>query len=195
MKTKRKFKMPHAYVIIFSMTILTAILANIIPAGVFDRIVDADGNEVVVAGSYHAVERVGCSIFDMFRSIQLGFIDSAQIIFFIVFAYAFVYVMIKNGTFDAVVGFILRRIGSRVHLIIPVCMLCFGVLGSTMGMFEETYGLLPVFISIAAVIGYDAIVGGSIIYLGVAIGFAAATINPFTIGIAQPIAASRCFPA
>ena len=193
MEKKRKLKMPHAYVIIFSMTILTAILANIVPAGTFDRITDADGNEVVVAGSYHLVEKVGCSIFDMFKSIQLGFVDSAQIIFFIVFAYAFVYVMIKNGTFDAVVGFILRRISNRIHLIIPVCMLCFGILGSTMGMFEETYGLLPVFISIAAVIGYDAIVGGSIIYLGVAIGFAAATINPFTIGIAQPIAGVPLF--
>ena len=112
--------MPHAYVIIFSMTILTAILANIVPAGSFDRVLDADGNEVVVAGSYHLVERVGCSIFDMFKSIQLGFIDSAQIIFFIVFAYAFVYVMIKNGTFDAVVGYILRRVSNRIHLIIPV---------------------------------------------------------------------------
>lgn len=193
METKRKLKMPHAYVIIFSMTIITAIMANIVPAGVFDRITDADGNEVVVAGSYHTVEKIGCSIFDMFKSIQLGFIDSAQIIFFIVFTYSFVYIMIKNGTFDAVVGFILRRIGDRVHLIIPVCMLCFGILGSTMGMFEETYGLLPVFISIAAVIGYDAIVGGSIIYLGVAIGFAAATINPFTIGVAQPIAGVPLF--
>lgn len=185
--------MPHAYVIIFSMTILTAILANIVPAGSFDRVLDADGNEVVVAGSYHLVERVGCSSFDMFKSIQLGFIDSAQIIFFIVFAYAFVYVMIKNGTFDAVVGYILRRVSNRIHLIIPVCMLCFGILGSTMGMFEETYGLLPVFISIAAVIGYDAIVGGSIIYLGVAIGFATATINPFSIGIAQPVAGVPLF--
>ena len=72
-------------------------------------------------------------------------------------------------------------------------MLCFGILGSTMGMFEETYGLLPVFISIAAVIRYDAIVGGSIIYLGVAIGFAAATINPFTIGIAQEVAGVALF--
>ena len=129
----------------------------------------------------------------MFKSIQLGFIDSAQIIFFIIFAYSFVYILIKNGTFDAVVGFILRRIGDRVQLIIPVCMLCFGILGSTMGMFEETYGLLPVFISITAVIGYDAIVGGSIIYLGVAIGFAAATINPFTIGITQEVAGVALF--
>lgn len=43
--------MPHAYVIIFSVTIITAILAIIVPAGVFDRITDADGNEIVVAAA------------------------------------------------------------------------------------------------------------------------------------------------
>ena len=192
-KKKKGFKMPHAYVIIFMMTIFTAILANVVPAGEFDRITDAAGNNIVVSGSYHAVEKVGCSIFDMFKSIQLGFVDGAQIIFFIIFAYAFVYILIKNGTFDAVVGFILRKIGNRIELIIPVCMLTFGLLGSTMGMFEETYGLIPVFISIAAVLGYDAIVGGSIIYLGVAIGFASATINPFTVGIAQEVAGVTMF--
>lgn len=192
-KNKKKFKMPHAYVIIFIMTIFTAILANIVPAGVFDRIEDEAGNSIVVAGSYHAVEKVGCSLFDMFKSLQLGFVDGAQIIFFIIFAYAFVYILIKNGTFDAVVGFILRKIKDRIELIIPVCMISFGLLGSTMGMFEETYGLIPVFISIAVVLGYDAIVGGSIIYLGVAVGFAAATINPFTVGIAQEVAGVTMF--
>ena len=60
-------------------------------------------------------------------------------------------------------------------------------------MFEETYGLIPVFISIAMALGYDAIVGGSVIYLGVAVGFAAATINPFTIGIAQEVAGVKMF--
>ena len=161
--------MPHAYVIIFMMTVITAILANIIPAGTFDRVEDASGNSVVVADSFHHVDKIGCSIFDMFKSFQIGFEDSAQIIFFIIFAYAFVYVLLKNGTFDALVGSVLRKVGNRIELIIPV------------------------FISIAMALGYDAIVGGSVIYLGVAVGFAAATINPFTIGIAQEVAGVKMF--
>ena len=157
--------MPHAYVIIFIMTVITAILANIIPAGTFDRVEDASGNSVVVADSFHHVDKIGCSIFDMFKSFQIGFEDSAQIIFFIIFAYAFVYVLLKNGTFDALVGSVLRKVGNRIELIIPVCMILFGLLGSTMGMFEETYGLIPVFISIAMALGYDAIVGGSALFV------------------------------
>lgn len=193
MEQKKSLKMPHAYVIIFIMTIITAILANVVPAGVYDRVQNEAGRMVVVAGSFHAVDQVGCSVWDMFMAVVKGFSDSAQIIFFIIFAYAFVIILIKNGTFDAIVGAVLRKTGSRVELIIPACMLLFGALGSTMGLFEETYGLLPVFISIAALIGYDAIVGGSIIYIGVAVGFASATINPFTIGVAQQVAGLPMF--
>lgn len=47
--------------------------------------------------------------------------------------------------------------------------------------------------AIASVIGYDAIVGSSLIYIGVTVGFASATINPFTIGIAQQVAGVPLF--
>ena len=45
-KKKKKFKMPHAYVIIFIMTIFTAVLANIVPAGEFERVVDVYKRQV-----------------------------------------------------------------------------------------------------------------------------------------------------
>ena len=190
---KKKFKMPHTYVIIFAMVVLSFILANVVPAGEFNRITTETGKTIVEAGSFHYIDKIGLSLFDMFVSIQLGFIDAGQIIFFIVFAYAFVYMLLKNGTFDAVVGATLRKVGNRIELIIPICMIAFGVLGSTMGLFEETYGLLPVFISIAIALGYDAILGGSIVYIAVAVGFASATINPFTIGVAQEVAGVELF--
>ena len=193
MSRKFKFKMPHSYVIIFIMIIVAFIMGNVIDAGEFDRITDADGNTVVVPGSYHKIPNIGISLFQMFMGIQQGFVDGARIIFFVVFAYAFVYMIIKNGTFDAIVGFLIRKVGNRIEFIIPIGMLLFGVLGSTIGLFEETYGLIPVFMAIASVVGYDAIVGSSIIYLGVAIGFASATINPFTIGIAQQVAGVKLF--
>ena len=86
-KTATSFKMPHTYVIIFGMVLLTALLANIVPAGEFTRVLDeASGKMVVVADSFHYLPKTGCSLFEIFTSIQLGFIDGAQIIFFIVFA-------------------------------------------------------------------------------------------------------------
>lgn len=131
MSRKFKFKMPHSYVIIFIMIVVAFIMGNVIDAGEFDRITDTDGNTVVVPGSYHKIPNIGISLFQMFMGIQQGFVDGARIIFFVVFAYAFVYMIIKNGS--------------------------------------------------------------SIIYLGVAVGFASATINPFTIGIAQQVAGVKLF--
>ena len=41
---------------------------------------------------------------------------------------------------------------------------------------------------ITVALGYDAVVGGAVVYVGVATGFAAAITNPFSVGIAQSIA-------
>ena len=55
--TKRKFKVPHTLVILFSMIVLSQILTYVIPAGQFERktVIDAKGNErqQVVSGSFH----------------------------------------------------------------------------------------------------------------------------------------------
>ena len=62
-----------------------------------------------------------------------------------------------------------------------------------MGIYEEVYGMVPVFVGIAAALGYDVVVGGAIVFVGIATGFAAATTNPFSIGIAQSIAGVPMF--
>lgn len=184
----KNLKMPHSYVIVFIIVIIAAIMANIIPAGEYDRVLNEAGRSVVLPDSFHFVDKIGCNFFDMFIAIQEGFINASQIIFFIIFAYSFVYMLIKNGTFDAVIGAMLRAVGDKISLIIPAFVFTFGILGSTMGMAEETYGLIPVFIALAVALGYDAIVGASIVYVAVSVGFSAATINPFTIGVAQGVA-------
>ena len=83
---------------------------------------------------------------------------------------------------------LIRKMKGNTHLLIPVFMLLFGILGSTLGIFEETYGLVSIFIGIGLALGYDSVVGGAVVYIGVATGFAAATTNPFSVGIAQSIA-------
>ena len=108
--------------------------------------------------------------------------------FLIIFAYGFVYVLTKNGTMDAALGTLVRKIGNCVQLLIPITMLILGLMASTMGIYEEVYGLFPVFVGIFVALGYDAVVGGAVIFLGVSIGYAAGTTNPYTIAIAQDIA-------
>ena len=46
---KKKFNLPHIFVILFCIVLLCAVLTWIIPAGNFDRVVNESGREVVVA--------------------------------------------------------------------------------------------------------------------------------------------------
>ncbi len=189
MEEKKKFKIPHTYVVLGIMIVFVTILTWIVPAGEFERAVDeVTGRTLVVAGSYHPVDSNPVGLFRMLTLVQESMVGSAGIIFFIFFAYSFVYMEIKCGAFDSAVGAMLRKLHGHKAFIIPLFMLVFGLCGSIFGMTEETYGLIPVFMAIAVALRYDALVGGAIVYVGVITGFAAATLNPFTVGVAQTIA-------
>lgn len=191
-KCKKSFigwKLPHTYVILTIILLVVVGLTYIIPGGEYDRVIDpANGKTIVLPDSFHFVEGNRPGFFDIFLSVSRGYVSAADILFLIVFAYGFVYVLKDNGTLDAAVSALLKLMGKRTELLIPVGMLLFGLLGSTLGIFEETYGLVPLFASIMLALGYDNLVGGAVVYIGVATGFAAAMTNPFSVGIAQTIA-------
>ena len=185
----KNFKMPHTYVILVTIMFIVLILTHIIPAGSYERVEDAvTGKMVVVPDSYAYVDAEAPGLFGLFQALEAGYVDAADIMFLIIFAYGFVYVLTKNGTMDAALGTLVRKIGNCVQLLIPITMLILGLMASTMGIYEEVYGLFPVFVGIFVALGYDAVVGGAVIFLGVSIGYAAGTTNPYTIAIAQDIA-------
>ena len=138
-KKKCQFKMPHTYVILVSIMVLMLVLTHIIPAGQYDRVEDpVSGKMVVVDGTYHEIDVEAPGIFDLFLALQQGYVESANIMFLIIFSYGFVYVLTKNGTMDKALGTMVRKVGKRVQLLIPITMLVLGILGSTMGIYEET---------------------------------------------------------
>ena len=182
--------MPHNYVVVFCIVILAAVLTWVIPAGEFER----DG-KYVIPGTYHSVEADPVGPIGVFYAVEQGFVQTADIIFFIMFAYGFVHMLLKNGSFDALMGALIRRTAHfDDRIIFVIIMIVFGILGATMGMAEETYGMYPIFIGIGAALGYDAIVGASIVYIGVQTGFASAILNPFTLGVANGISGITTSP-
>lgn len=182
-------KMPHTYVILTIILLAVVVLCYLIPAGEYDRVVDpSSGNTVVLPDSFHFTQGKRPGLFDIFLALQRGYVDAADILFLIVFAYGYVYMLTKNGTLNNAIHVLIRRMKDKTYLLIPVFMMLFGILGSTLGIFEETYGLVSVFVGIGLALGYDGLVGGAVVYVGVATGFAAATTNPFSVGIAQSIA-------
>ena len=62
------------------------------------------GKMVVVDGTYHEIDVDAPGIFDLFLALQQGYVESANIMFLIIFSYGFVYVLTKNGTMDKALG-------------------------------------------------------------------------------------------
>ena len=115
--------------------------------------------------------------------------DAAGVIFFVFISYASIGLIIASGAFNGLVASMLRILkGSARVIIIPVFITLIGCASSTIGVFEEMFPFIPIFVGIAIAMGYDAIVGLAIVALGTGLGYSGAVMNPFTVGMAQSIA-------
>lgn len=184
---RKRFSMPHTYVLLFSIMVLMAVLTWVIPAGEFERMV-IEGRTVVVPDSYHVVESNPQGIFDILKAVPQGLAEVQNISFFIFITGGSFALITATGMIEAVIGKIITILEGKEAVVIPIVMLAFAVGGATIGLSEETIVFVAIGIALARGLGYDALVGMSMISIGSAIGFTSGFMNPFTVGIAQEIA-------
>ena len=185
---QKKKKLPHIYGLLFIIIIVCTIATWILPAGEFDR-ADVGGRSVAVAGTYHAVEASPVNPFQMFQAIYNGFCDAGGVRFFVFISYASISIIIGSGAFNGLVAALLKIFKGKARVvIIPVFLTIIGLASSTIGLFEEWFPFIPVFAGIAVAMGFDAVVGLSIVAVGAGMGYSGAMMNPFTVGVAQAIA-------
>lgn len=186
---KKKFTLPHIYVLLFSIIVVCTILTWVLPAGEFDRVKNEADRMVAVAGTFHTVEASPVGPFQMFQEIYNGFCDAGSVVFFVFISYASINIMISSGAFNGLVAFLLKIFKGKARVaIIPIFMTIVGLASSTIGLFEEWFPFIPVFAGIAVAMGFDAVVGLAIVALGAGMGYSGAMMNPFTVGVAQGIA-------
>jgi uncharacterized ion transporter superfamily protein YfcC len=192
-------RIPNAYVLIFGLLVLAAGLTWVIPPGQFERAV-RDGRTVVVPGSYQRVLPDGPlppgnevrpepqGVFDVLRAPLQGFVQAAEIIVFILVVGGAFKILEATGAVRAGIGRIIVAFRGRELLLIPIVMILFSLAGAVFGMSEETIPFVMLFVPLALALGYDSITGAAMPFVAAGAGFAAAFINPFTLGIAQGIA-------
>ncbi|GAB6085963.1 YfcC family protein [Alkaliphilus crotonatoxidans] len=186
---KRKFKVPHTYVILFSVILLMALLTYFIPAGEYDRILDEATDRIVVdPGSYHQVEQNPIKFFELFKAVPKGMAEAQNIIFFIFIVGGAFQMITATGAIEAGIGKLAKGLHGKEKILIPMFLIVFAIGGGTFGMSEETIVFIPIGIALARALGYDAITGTAMITLGAACGFISGFMNPFTVGVAQQIA-------
>ncbi|SMG43215.1 YfcC family protein [Dethiosulfovibrio salsuginis] len=186
---KKKFTLPHVYVLLVSLTILAAVGSWVLPAGEFSREMNETINRtVVIPGSFKEIASTPVGPFQTFIAIQKGLVDAAGVFFFVLLAYASWFVVLETKALNAFIGWLLRLFKDRSDYILVVFVYIFGMSASVFGMFEETFGFLPLFVGMAIAMGYDAIVGLATVGMAVGIGYTAAVMNPFTVILAQNFA-------
>ncbi|MFC5589878.1 YfcC family protein [Sporosarcina soli] len=186
-KQKFKFAMPDAFIIIFGIIVLAAIATYIIPSGAYDR-ETIDGVTRVVPDSYSTTEANPANLLDLFTSIQIGMIQSANIIFLIFIVGGIVKVMESTGAIDSGINALIRKTKGRYMLLITSVAGIFGVLASMGLAANAVIAFIPIGIALARSLKLDAIVGIATIYLGYYSGMIAGIFDPTILGLAQTIA-------
>ncbi|WP_244274997.1 MULTISPECIES: YfcC family protein [Fusobacterium] len=192
-KEKKKLNFPHTYVIIFLLIILATLLTWIIPAGHFPRVKDAvTHKDIIVADQFSFIPNTPVNPIYIPLKIVYGLIKSSDIIFLVLIVGGAFNVIIKTGMFQALAGKVTSFFASKEELLIPAFTTIFALACMSMGV-NTFIGFAPVAVILARSMGYDAIVGVSMVALGGAIGFSTGAFNPFTTGVAQALAGLPMF--
>jgi uncharacterized ion transporter superfamily protein YfcC len=183
-------RFPDVLTLLTAFMVLFTVLTWVIPAGEFER-QQYKNKQVVVPGTYHAVDQHAQGVMDFLTAPIKGFVAAADIIGFVFLVAGAFGIVQKTGAIEAllerVIAFGIAKPQFKM-LILPLLISLFSLGGATFGMSEEVLVFVMLTIPLAHALGYDTVVGVAIPFVGAGVGFAGAFINPFTVGIAQGIA-------
>lgn len=187
MEAKKKFKLraPHSIVLLFGLIIFAAILTYIIPAGQYQTIVDAAGNETLDPNSFSFIENTPAKLWDILGAIPKGFVATAELIVFIFIAGGTFQIINATGSLEAGMKKAVSGIQDKGWLVVAVLTFLASVLGGVIGAGVELVVFVPLAVSIVRKLGYDSFTATVSVILGSYVGFISGTFNPYTVGVAQ----------
>ncbi|HUF13709.1 MAG TPA: hypothetical protein VMN78_11455 [Longimicrobiales bacterium] len=182
-------RFPHPLTLLLGAVVIAAALTWILPAGEFERSEHPEtGREIVVAGSYHRVERAPVGPFDAIVALPRGMIEAADVIFLVFLVGGAFMVVDRTGAFQAGLDRLVRGLGAHELLVIPIACFAFGTGGALQNMQEEFIALIPVLLLLTSRLGFRATVAVAMSLGAAAVGASFSPINPFQVGIAQRVA-------
>ena len=188
MEKKKRWQVPHTYVIVMAFVIFMALLTYVVPGGEYARIYDeAADRELVDPNSFTYVESQPVTLMQFLVSITQGMQQAGDVIFFVFIIGGAMEILNATGAINRSVA----SLSGKKYMqkaFVPIFALIFAIGGATFGVSDEIVIFAPIGITIAHALGYDALVGLATIALGAAVGFNAGFFNPFSTSIAQTIA-------
>ncbi len=186
-ETKKKFKVPPSLVIILAVMVFAAILTWIVPAGEYARITNEAGQTVVDPNSFQYVEKSPVNPLSVLKYVFDGMTNARGIIFSLMLSGGGLGIVLGTGMFQAAASTLGQKVKGKETVVIALIMGLFAVLCVPINL-NTFIPLAPLGLVAAAALGFDAIVGVSLIMLGGAVGFSCGAMNLSNTGTAQTIA-------
>lgn len=191
-KKKKELKALNPMLFLVAIMLIVTVASYIVPVGSYERIV-VDGQEMVDPASYHPVEKSPITPFNLLISVTLGMQRGSAIIFFLLIIGAMFAILDGTGAINAGMTNVVRAMKGKELLMIPVCMIVFGMGSAFCANFEEFLAFVPLVLACCLTMGFDSLTAVGIIFCAAASGYGGAITNAFTTGIAQSIAGLPMF--
>ena len=183
----RQFQLPHTVIILAGVALFMVILTHVVPAGEYDRIVNAQGTTVVDPDSFHYIEPSPVGFLGFITAFPRGFVESAQIIAMSLFLGAGFQILTTIGLIDILISNIAAKFQNKRVLAIPMLMIIFATINAFIGMDELNLIYVPIILPLMLKLGFDSMTAIGTVILGTISGFTAAFTNPFTVAVAQKL--------
>lgn len=182
-------KFPHPLALLTGGIALAAALTWVLPAGQYERRQDeATGREVVVAGTYHAVDPAPVGPLGALLAVPRGLTDAASVVFLVLLAGGAFVVVDKTGALRTATDALADRLKDRSSFVIPIICVLFAAGGALSNMAEEIIALVPVLLLLTTRLGYQPLVAVAASMGAAVVGAAFSPVNPFAVVIAQKLA-------
>lgn len=180
--------------IIAIILVVVGFLTYIIPAGHFDRVLnEKTGYDTLDVDSFQFVEGQPVGFLAFFKSLTVGMQSAAPIIFFLLIIGGTFQIVEHTGALKASLANMVRVLKGKEILFIPVCVFVCGIISSTAGTWEEYLAILPLVYVVCISAGFNSMTAMAAMFCGAGAGYAGATTNAFTVGVAQTIAGLPMF--
>lgn len=185
--TKAKKQFPHPLWVITLVVLAAVVLTWLIPSGEFVREVNEAGLKVVVPDQFSFLEKIYLKPWNVPSYIVQGFLAVASMLFMTIFSGCAFTVVLEGGALQSLIAGFVKKFGSKDIIFISLLTLIFGLIATSQSV-VTFIGFTPIIVMMAISMGYDAILGVSLVVLGGAIGFSTGTLNATTTVVAQEIA-------
>ncbi|WP_434311716.1 YfcC family protein [Hominifimenecus sp. rT4P-3] len=187
MEKKKKKSFPHPLWVIVLVVLAAVVLTWVIPSGEFAREKNEAGLDVVVVDQFTYLEKEYLKSWNIPSYIVSGFLKVSSMLFMTIFSGCAFTVVLESGALQSLIAAFVRKFGKKDIIFISVLTLIFGLIATSQSV-VTFIGFTPIIVMMAISMGFDAILGVSLVVLGGAIGFSTGTLNATTTVIAQEIA-------